>query len=70
MYAAVVAAAGTITTITFAPVAVGDALTLNGAAATIGGWLSANNNYMKERVDLIAEHPMACLYEAKGGPRF
>jgi hypothetical protein len=69
MYAAVVAAAGTLATVAFAPVAVGDAMTLNGAAATIGGLLSAKNNYMKERIDLIAEHPMAYLYEAKGGLR-
>ena len=69
MFTAVVGAGTFAATMFGATIPVPDAVSNLGAPVTIGGLLGVKNNYLKARRDLIAKHPMAYLYEAKGGLR-
>lgn len=44
-------------------------LNWDGVIVTVGGILGARNKFLKARADLLRRHPMAYLYEARGGPR-
>src|SRR5262249_28610173 len=70
MLTAIVAGVGTFAaTVLRATVPMPEAVTLGGGSVTIGGLLGVNTKSSKARRDLIAKHPMAYLYEARGGLR-
>ena len=46
-----------------------DVVSASGAAAIIGGLLSLRSKFAKSRYDILKKHPMAYLYEMKGGLR-
>jgi hypothetical protein len=65
-----VVGAGAVAAAAFgAPVRMNDAVTAVGAPVAIGGVLGVRNRFLKARRELLGKHPMAYLYEAKGGLR-
>jgi hypothetical protein len=67
MLTAFVVGAGTVAAAVLGtPVTMTDVVTPAGASVSIGGVLGVRNKFFKARKDLLARHPMAYLYEAKG----
>lgn len=63
-----IAGAGTVATIAFgAPLALAGVVTAAGAPATIGGVFASRGKFLKSRAELMRKHPLAYLYEARGG---
>jgi hypothetical protein len=46
-----------------------DVVSASEGPVTIGGLLALKTKFAKSRRDVLKKHPMAYLYELKGGPR-
>lgn len=65
----VISAVKTVATAHVSPVlALAGVLTKDDAAPTLGGVLSAGNDFLKSKADFLRQHPMALIYELGGTP--
>jgi hypothetical protein len=64
-----IAGAGALALAFGAPLPIAGVLTAGGAPATVGGVFASRGKFLKARAELLRKHPMAYLYEARGGIR-